>query len=80
MSLSGRVDVLLFGLMNEYARKQSNPLLETVVEHCATEIQEALANTVGPRTEIGRRTKRAVQNAQEFHQQLNAIKQRRGLR
>jgi hypothetical protein len=52
----GRVDILLFGLMNELAKRQPNPLLEAAVEHCAPKIQETLENIAGPGTEIGRRT------------------------
>lgn len=80
MSQTGRVDILFLGLMNEYAKRQANPLVEAAVNHFQPAIRETLENTVGPRTDIGRKAKRAVQNAQEFHQQLNQAKQRRGLR
>lgn len=80
MSNRGRVDILLDGIAEKYAQQQPNPIVEAAFNHFRPAIREVLTETLGPKTKIGRKAKRALDEGQQFHDQLTKAKQRRVIR
>jgi hypothetical protein len=80
MSTRGRVDLLVAGLIAGYVTKQDNPLIEAVHDHFKPTIDAALDEVIGPKTQVGRRTRDAVSHAQDFHETLKRVKGRRNSR
>ncbi len=75
----GRVDMLLDRLMERYAQSHPNPLVEAAFEQMRPAIRETLESVAGPRTDIGRKARRTLREAQEFREKVKAATKRRAL-
>ena len=80
MSARGRVDILLEGIAAQYAQSQPNPIVEAAFNHFRPAIREVLTETVGPKTKIGRKTRRALDEGERFRQEVQRAKQRRAIK
>lgn len=80
MSTRGRVDILLDSMAEQYAKSQPNPIFEAAFNHFRPAIREVLTDAVGPKTTVGKRTRKALDEGQKFHEQLTKAKTRRAIR
>lgn len=76
-SSKGRVDLLLDGLIEYYVQTQPNPAIEVAYNRARPVVRETLEDLVGPKTRVGRKAKRVIEQAGEIAHEVKRVRARR---